>query len=146
MLVVELHARQLAWPKILDEHIGALGKAPECFAPFLGLEVERDALLVAIERPEGGAVFALAPAAKRVAFARRLDLDDLRSQIRQQHSCERAADVACDLKDGYPRQRAIAHAITASSGRHPAASRRLPNAASRSGWSPASTASSSTSR
>src|SRR6516162_1543716 len=148
MLIAELHASEFAWPQILDQHIGAHGKAPKRFAPFLGFQVERDALLVAIERSEGRAVFALAPAAKGVALVRGLDLDDLRPQIRQQHSGERAADVACDLKDGYPGQSAIAHAITASSGwgRHPAAIRRLPNAASSSDWSLASKAPSSRSR
>ena len=69
------------------------------------LEIERDALLVAVDAEE---VRALAlekrrsPGARVVAFARLFDLDDARAHVGEQHRAIRARQHARQVQDGDP--------------------------------------------
>ena len=80
-------------PEVLDEHVGAGEEASKDGRAVGLLEVEPDAPLVAVDREEvGGGSRAVglvadprrSPAARRVAL-RRLDLDDVRPEVGQQH-------------------------------------------------------------
>ena len=80
----------------MDQQVGAIGQAVEQVAAGIGPQVDHDAALVAVDRAEVGAAPILrlapprwSPAAALVA-ARRLELDDVRPQIGQQHGGERA--------------------------------------------------------
>src|SRR5262249_34525266 len=91
-----------------------IGRAAELLRrrdTLTGLEVEGNALLVAVHRTEGAVVVGLAPHAERIAAVRRLDLDDLGAEVRQQHAGERPAYVVRELQDADAVQRA-AHAAT----------------------------------
>ena len=101
-----VHAEPLgdAGPVVLEEDVGRARQLPEDLAPFLRLEVDGEAALVAIEREE-----ARVDAVPRRAAARDvampltgdgLDLDDVRSQIAEPHRGQRARH----------RDRAVEHA------------------------------------
>ena len=86
--IIQTEPRQRAGTKILHHDVGPLDQAVEDLAPFLVLEVERDALLVAVDAQEVGA-FALEkrrpPGTGIVAPARLFDLDDPRAHVAKQH-------------------------------------------------------------
>ena len=76
-----------AGPVVFHQHVGLAGEIHYRLHPFGFLEVEHQAFLVAVERNE---IMALAVDKRRhdadvVAFARRLDFQDLGPQVPQQH-------------------------------------------------------------
>jgi hypothetical protein len=87
---------------ILDHDPGAAHELEHEVATFRALQVDRDALLVApMDRPPDGApVDHLAPTAHRVALSRRLDLDDVGAQIREEACAERSSNEVAKLKHG----------------------------------------------
>jgi len=89
LLVAELEAREQRGAQVRQKNIGALDQAVHDFATALGLEIERQALLVAIDDQEilvpvahGQALQAL-HAAALVPALRPLDLDHLGTEIGQ---------------------------------------------------------------
>src|SRR5581483_4718320 len=80
--VVEAELRQRAGAEVLDEHVGVRDEPREDRAPLGPLEVERDALLVAVDAHEVRALPVherWSPGARVVALARLFDLDDARA-------------------------------------------------------------------
>jgi len=90
-----------AGTKVLDENVGAAQQALEDGAVPGVLQVERDALLAAIQRRKvGGAPIDEGPdLARVVTTAGRLDLDDARTQIRQHQGAEGAREDARQIDD-----------------------------------------------
>ena len=106
--IVEAQAPLLhrAGLEVLDQHIALGGQAAHVGAALLGAQVERDALLVAaVDLPEQGhAVFL--PLAQRIAVARRLDLDDLGTEVGQLQAQHVAGDDAAQVENAHAVQRA----------------------------------------
>ena len=98
-LIAEAEPVHRAGAEILDDDVGSERKLSRRRLAVLGLQVERDALLVAVHRAERAVVVGLAPHPERIAAVRRLDLDDLGAQVRQQHAGERPADIAGEFED-----------------------------------------------
>src|SRR6202034_3255347 len=89
-----------------DDDIGGKSKL-SCRSPAaVGLEVERNALLVTVHRTERAIVVGLSPHPERIAAIGRLDLDHLGAEIRQQHASEWPADITRKLQDPDSIQRA----------------------------------------
>src|SRR5262249_28110727 len=102
-LVAEPQSLQRAGAIILDHDVAGANEFAPGEPPRLGLEIERHALLVAVHGLEERVVEA-APAAKGITVAGRLDLDDLRAEIGQQHAGVWPAYVARELNDAYAGQ------------------------------------------
>src|SRR4029079_12548303 len=104
------HAR----PEILDHHVGRLEQlAHDLLSIGLG-EVERDALLAAVEGHEEVAFAIGAAGARTGAFARVvtavgvLDLDDLGAHVREYLRAERPGDDAREVDDADAGERGTA--------------------------------------
>jgi hypothetical protein len=80
---------------VLDHRIGVLAQADHQRAPLRLLEIYGDRFLVAVDRGEVAAeraqlvVVVIGPDDARVVAVDRLDLDDLRALVGQQHGAER---------------------------------------------------------
>ncbi len=88
--------------KVLGQHVAALHELEQQLLSARLAQVQRDALLVAgldgpPERPP--LVARVAPVAKRVRLARRLDLDDLGAHVAEQTAGERACEQHPQLDD-----------------------------------------------
>ena len=99
---------ELAGAHVLDQHAGVGDEPPQIRLALVGLEVERDGLLVAVgELPEIGVGLARtgpAHAAGRIA-TRRLDLDDLGAEIGEVSPGSRAGHHRGELDDADARER-----------------------------------------
>src|SRR3954468_258843 len=96
----EVPLLERARTEVLD-HDMAIAREAACDRLPVGLpQVERDRLLVARLHvpPQRHAVAHAAPAAQRVAFARRLDLDHLGAKIRERLAAERPGDQRAELE------------------------------------------------
>ncbi len=103
--IAELFHR--AGAEILDQHVGLVEEPLEDGAVGLGLEVERDRLLAAVDRGEIGR-FAVAEGtvfARVVALARRLDLDHARAHLGHQHGAIGPGEDARQIDDENARKR-----------------------------------------
>jgi hypothetical protein len=68
LLVADAHVVEKSWPKVLDDNVRVLRQIPEDLPPFLALEIERQAALVAVEPekvPALGLTLIVLPAAAR---------------------------------------------------------------------------------
>jgi len=101
-------ARQRAPGEVLGEHVDVREEAAHQRAPLGVPQVERDALLVAVEREEGDrhAVGGGVPVAALVARARRLDLDHLGAQVGEDRGAERPGQEAGQVEDADAGERA----------------------------------------
>src|SRR3954452_18548901 len=99
LFVAEVEPLQRPGAEIFHDDVGSGDQLARSCLPRLGLEIEHDALLVAVHRAEGGAVVDRAPAAEGIAMDRRLDLDDLGAEIGEQHARIGSADIARELND-----------------------------------------------
>src|SRR5205823_741004 len=108
---VKTQPRQRLGPDVRDEGIALACETEDGIAARLALEVDRDALLVAVGVEEARAHAAVAGTAgeARVVAAQRLDLEDLGAEIAQQLSGERPHQHAGQVE--------YAHAVQRSS--HP---------------------------
>ncbi len=95
---------------VVDHDVCAREERGAPLAPFLGLEVEDDRPLAAVQRDE------VAPEARGdrhdVAIAvarRRLDLDHLGAEIAEDHAAQRACDVLRVLHDAHSGERRSGH-------------------------------------
>ena len=96
---------ELAVAKVLQEHVGG-GEQPMHGLAVFGLgEIEHDAALAAVEQREEGGAHA-AEAAGLVA-GRRLDLDHLGAELRQDHAAGRTHHHVGHLDDPHARQAAV---------------------------------------
>ena len=79
------HALGGARPLVVDEHVGTIEQRVECRAVALGLEVEHDAPLAAIQPHEVGAeaVDGRVVGAREITRAGSFDLDDVRAKVGQ---------------------------------------------------------------
>jgi hypothetical protein len=103
--------------EVLDQHVGGAEELVEDAAIVLTLQVERDRLLVVVERGEVEALPAheRADAAREVADARLLHLDDARAEVREDERRVRPREDArqVDDRDAGERPRIrVAHAST----------------------------------
>jgi hypothetical protein len=115
--VVDAQARRHARTVVLQEHVGAAGQLEEDLVSLGGLEVQRDAALVAVERQERG-VDAVAGGAAGGGVplplaGDRLHLDHVGAQVAQAHRRERPGH----------RDRQVEHAVA---GQHFPAGRPRP--------------------
>ncbi len=103
--MVEAELRRQVTAQVVQDGIGLRHQPAEDLAAFLGLQVQRQRALVAVERVEELARAVLqemrADAAGHVAAVGGvLDLDHLGAQIGQQHGAERPGAVLLDGEDG----------------------------------------------
>ncbi len=92
---------ELAVAKVLQEHVGAGEQVVHDVAVLLLLEIEHHAALAAVEQWEERRSHA-AEAASLVA-RRRLDLDDLGAELRQDHATGRSHHHVGHLDDPHAR-------------------------------------------
>ena len=89
----------------MDQQVGAIRQAVEQLATDVGPQVDHDAALVAVDRAEVGAAPILGRAPPRrspapaLVAGRRLELDDVRPKIGQQHGGERPGQDARAVQD-----------------------------------------------
>jgi hypothetical protein len=98
-----------ARPEVLDHHVGGAEKLRE-ERPSVGrLEIDRHALLVAIDAEEVRAPAAdeRAPGSRIVAVPRILDLDHLGTHVAQQHGAEGTGEHAGEVDDLEAAQRQL---------------------------------------
>ena len=108
-LLVQLAERRVPEPKllhgagaeVLENDVAHLHEIGEDLARGRRLEVQRDALLVAVDRHEVGrlAPDERRPAPRVVALARLLDLDHLGAHVGEDHGAERAGEDAREVED-----------------------------------------------
>ncbi len=107
-LPAEARAIHRAGLEVFDQHIG-LGQQPvEHGPPLRVLEIDRHALLVAIDAEEVGALGAderRAPVARVVALAGVLHLDHARAHVGQHHRAVRAGEHAGEIEHRDARER-----------------------------------------
>jgi len=93
-----------AGPVALDDHIGALRHPVKDPPPLVGPEIQADAPLVAVEREKGGLPFPVL-SARRVPHVchreglRRFHLDDVGTEVGQDHGTQRTGDVIRQIED-----------------------------------------------
>jgi len=96
-----------AGAEVLDHHVGRGGQGGDGLRGIGVLEVEHQALLVAVERREQAAHAFAHGADVAVVIARgRLDLDDLGPQVGQQGRGQRARQHAAEVEDAHAIERA----------------------------------------
>src|SRR6058998_3525744 len=99
---LEAHAEPFhrAGAEVLDDDVALAREAPQNVQALAGLEVERDALLAAVDRHEvrGLARHKRRPFPRVVALAPLLDLDDLGAHVGQHHRAERSSEDACEIE------------------------------------------------
>src|SRR5262249_23856941 len=107
VLVVDAETLLHVGAEILDHHVGLPHHSPERGEPRLGLEVEGDRALVAVQVLEVGTV---ARAAGGVAgpfqLGRRLNLDDVGAPVGELAHAGRARAYPGQVQDGEPLKRA----------------------------------------
>jgi hypothetical protein len=102
LLPREPHAIDRARAEVLDHHVAGLDQPREDLGACLGLRVERDAALVAVQHREVEAVDAgdvAQLAARRVAFAGLFDLDDVGAEESQDLSGRRSGLDVSHVQD-----------------------------------------------
>ncbi len=99
--VAQAEARHHAGLEVLDEHVGFLRQTPQDLLPAGILQVERDALLPAVDAHEIGAFRTdkRAEGPGVVALPRPLNLDHLGAEIGEHHRAERAGEDAGEVED-----------------------------------------------
>src|SRR5204862_3794739 len=98
-LVAEPQTRHHGRTKVFDDDIGSLDEAQECLRPGIALEIEHERALAAVPTLESERRHA------EWIAARRLDLDDVRAEIGEQHRTERTGDEARQVQDADACQR-----------------------------------------
>ena len=104
-LVAQAQAIHDAAAIVLDHGVGAVAQPHHQLAAFGLLQVDGDRLLVAVDRGEVAAerpqlvVGMVGPDDARVVAVERLDLDDLRALVGQQHGAERAGQHLREIDD-----------------------------------------------
>ena len=126
--VVDAEPLRHAGAEVVHDDVGPGRELVKEGAPFRPLEVDADALLVAVEREEVGThalvgVAGVVPqqAARHLAGAGRLHLDRLGAEIGQQHACERARQHVRqvehhDVREGF--HRGVGRACAGGKGAH----------------------------
>jgi len=100
---VEAELGQRAGPEVLDQYVRARDEPIERGSALGLLEVERHALLVAVDAHEIRALARLkgrTPAAGVVALARLFDLDHPRAEVGEEHRAVRPGEHAGQVEDG----------------------------------------------
>ena len=94
---------------VLDQHVGALQQREEDLLSVRGAEIEGDPALVGVQRQEEDALFRVglivqegATTASLVTAARRLYLDHIGAEVRQDLPAERSAGERRKLQHAYP--------------------------------------------
>ena len=101
-LVAEPQPLHRAGTEVLDQHVGAIEQPLEDRRARRLLQVERQALLVAVDAEEVRALAAderRTPRARVVAAAGLLDLDDARAHVGEQHRAVRPGQHARQIDD-----------------------------------------------
>ena len=126
--VVETKLRQAARSKILNQHVGGLDQPAERRGALSRLEIERDALLAAVEREEeaAGAFHQRRPGARVVAVLRFFDLEDLGAHVAQHHRAERSRYHAREIDDPEAAQGSHGRDLITSARGSPAAAQQAP--------------------
>jgi hypothetical protein len=108
---IDAELRRHAGTEILDEDVGISHKGVEDRQVVGVARVERDAVLVAVIGLIVRAVETAFERAKGVASDRLFDLDDLCTEVRQQHSGGRTGDESAHFEHGYVGQR-LCHSVS----------------------------------
>ena len=101
LLVADAEPRDGADAQVLEHHVGALEQPEEDRLAVGVLQIERDALLVAVQVDEVRRLVAIerrAPRARDLAVER-LDLDDLRAVVAEHRRRERAGERMGQIQD-----------------------------------------------
>ena len=93
--------------EVLDQHVGALGKAQQQGGPFGLRQVERHRPLVAPERlpPQPHSVARRPVSTGRIGLGRVLDLDDVGAEVAEEHRRHRPGEQCRSVDDSHARQR-----------------------------------------
>jgi len=108
-LVVDAEPLRHGRPEVVHHHVGALDEAAKHAEPARPLQVEADALLVAVDPEEGAALARQGRGivAEVVPFGR-LDLDDARAEVTQQRAAVGSGHVAAQVEHRDAAQRPMA--------------------------------------
>ena len=113
-LVIEAEPREPAGPEVLDEHVGVLERPAQDRPAVVRAQVEAERALVAVDREEigrgpsaGGRIPhpRRSPAAGRITLGR-LDLDDVGTEVGEDHRAVRAGEDGREVDDADPAERA----------------------------------------
>jgi hypothetical protein len=107
---VQAVAGEAAGPEVLHHDVGAASQLDRPGAAIRVSEIERHAVLAAVEtfvigRRLGGP--RRPPRPRLVTRARPLDLDDGRTEVGQRHRCQRAGENAAEVGDEQPVERCV---------------------------------------
>ena len=123
-LVADAQAVEHARPKRLEQHVGVLREAQQHLSALLGLQIDPDRALTAVQREEQRATRGLVGAlvvrrrpADVVAQSGVLDLDHVGAEVGQQQRAEPTRKQPREVEDASVPQRERVHAAVASAGR-----------------------------
>ena len=102
-LGAESQPRHDGGSKVLDQHVGRAAQLQQELPAALGLEVQHDGALTAVQRSER--IVAVARTAPRHVASRRLDLDDVRSGHRHQEGGIRTLKDVAEIEHADAGQR-----------------------------------------
>jgi hypothetical protein len=116
--------RQQARPKVLDHDVGLDREAAHPDDAFVGVQIEDDGALVAVECQEVRGVVASewrSPLARIVADVGAFDLDDVGAEIAKHHRAQRSREDARQIDDAkaVERQCVLRHVMQPIEGRSP---------------------------
>src|SRR5581483_674271 len=99
--VAEPELREAAGPEVLDQHVSRRDQAAQRLGAVRRLEIDRDALLAAVQREEEAALAAdeRRPRARVVAVLGLLDLQHLGAPVAELHRAERTGDDPRQIDD-----------------------------------------------
>jgi hypothetical protein len=113
-LITETQSIHGSRAEVLDQHVRPIDEPPEHLLAAFALQVECDALLVAVDGQEIGGLVALERRSKGaciVALARPLHLDYLGAEITEQHGAVRPRENPREIKDAETFERSHASVL-----------------------------------
>jgi hypothetical protein len=107
-VVIDAEPRRDGRPEVVDQHVRPLGQPPQYLEPVGILQVEADAVLVAVDAEERAAlVRERRRVVAQVVPLGGLDLDDVSAEVGQQRAAVGPRHVAAQIEDGDSAQGAV---------------------------------------